>query len=157
MGGFVIMDIICTDPSELVNSHSRNVIIGVVDKQPGASFNDFTSDINVILGKVNDENKTRYIMGDFNINLLHYDTDIAVQTFIDTLSSQSFYPTISKPTRITDNSATLIDNIVTNDFKNHAAGVLITDIIDHLPVFLIIDKLITRKGTVQKSTHKARF
>ena len=93
---------------ELVNNHSRNVII--VYKPPGASFNDFTIDINVILEKVTDENKRCYIMGDFNINLLHYDTDIAVQTFIDTLSSQSFNPTISKPTRITDNRATLIDN-----------------------------------------------
>ena len=95
-------------------------------------------------------------MGDFNINLLHYDTDIDVQTFIDTLSSQTFYPTVSKPTRITDYSATLIDNIITNDFKNHTAGVLITDISDHLPVFVVIDSL-REKVQDKKSTHRARF
>ena len=55
------------------------------------------------------------------------------------ISLQSFYPTINEPTRITESSATLIDNILTNDLHNHTAGVLISDISDHLPVFLIID------------------
>ena len=49
-----------------------------------------------------------------------------------------FYPTISRPTRITNNSSTLIDNIFTNitQHKIHS-GILYLDISDHFPVFNI--------------------
>ena len=80
-------------------------------------------------------------MGDFNINLLECETDNAAKNFADTLASQSFLPTITKPTRITEGTATLIDNILTNDFVNHTTGILETDLSDHLPVFLIADTM----------------
>ena len=59
-------------------------------------------------------------MGDYNINLLEYDTDNSVHNFMNTVLSHSFYPTIDKPTRITAESATLIDNILNNDLVNHS-------------------------------------
>ena len=124
---------------ELINTHTTNVLIGVVYKPPSASYDHFSEHINGILENISNENKKCYLMGDFNINLLQYDTNNTVQNFIDMLSSQSFYPNINKPTRITESSATLIDNILTNDLHNHTAGVLISDISDHLPVFLISD------------------
>ena len=124
---------------EVINSHKSNVIIGIVYKPPCVSGNNFTDHIDEIFSRLNAENKNCYIMGDYNINLLQCDTDITVQHFMNILDSQSFYPTINKPTRITTDSATLIDNILTNDYLNHTAGVLVADISDHLPVFLIID------------------
>jgi exonuclease III len=120
---------------ELVHSNKSNVIIGIVYKPPSVSCNVFTDDMDVMLGRLNAENKKCYIMGDYNVNLLQSDTDNAVQHFMSILDSQSCYPTINKPTRITTDSATLIDNILTNDYSNHTGGVLITDISDHLPVF----------------------
>ena len=51
------------------------------------------------------------------------------------------YPTINKLTRTTDTSSTLIDNIFIKDYSNHCAGDLITDISDHLPVFLVVDSI----------------
>ena len=48
------------------------------------------------------------------------------------------YPLIDKPTRITDISATLIDNIFSNELQHHLNyGILINDIIDHVPIFVI--------------------
>ena len=47
-------------------------------------------------------------------------------------------PLITKPTRVTSNTATLIDNILTNDFVNYPAcvnGLLCADISDHIPIF----------------------
>ena len=49
-------------------------------------------------------------------------------------------PLTSKPTRITTNTATLINNIFTNVFNNKATcvnGLLCTDISDHIPIFHI--------------------
>ena len=96
-------------------------------------------------------------MGDFNINLLQYDTNITVQNFIYMLSSQSFYPTINKPTRITESSATLIDNVLTNDLHNHTAGVVISDISDHLPVFLNIDNSREKFHDERRCSNKRDF
>ena len=44
-------------------------------------------------------------------------------------------PIISKPTRITDNSATLIDNFFINEPCNFESGIIISDISDHFPIF----------------------
>ena len=47
---------------------------------------------------------------------------------------------IKKPTRMTTHSATLIDHIYTNNSQNHiTAGILIDDISDHLPTFILIE------------------
>ena len=49
-------------------------------------------------------------------------------------------PLINRPTRISKTSATLIDNIFTNnhsDLVNSCHGILITDISDHFPIFHI--------------------
>ena len=45
--------------------------------------------------------------------------------------SASFLPLISKPTRVTDQTATLIDNIFCNILPVPASGVVLSDISDH--------------------------
>ena len=47
-------------------------------------------------------------------------------------------PLITKPTRLTEFTTTLIDNIFTNEWEtNIESGILINDITDHLPVFCV--------------------
>ena len=77
-------------------------------------------------------------MGDFNINLLHAETSRYAYDFLISLQSFSFIPTIDKPTRVYSNSATLIDNILTNkvDVKI-TSGNIISDISDHYSQFCI--------------------
>ena len=41
-----------------------------------------------------------------------------LNTFFDNVTSQEFYPKITRPTRISENSSTLIDNIFNNDLGN---------------------------------------
>ena len=49
--------------------------------------------------------------------------------------SSGFHPKITLPTRITDRSSTLIDNILTNVYdNNHISGILINKIWDHQPI-----------------------
>ena len=61
--------------------------------------------------------------------------------------SNGFYPLISKPTRITSHSATLIDNIFSNDLDNHKfSGILWSDISDHLPIFQITNCSVKTKS-----------
>ena len=84
-------------------------------------------------------------MGDFNLDLLKIDENQYTKPFINQMFSSTFYPLISKPTRITNFSATLIDNIFVNNLDEcHKCGILFTDLSDHLPVFQITSSL--KKG-----------
>ena len=82
-------------------------------------------------------------MGDYNINLLNYDVHKNTAEFTDMMYANSFIPLVTRPTRITQSSATLIDNIFTNDLENLATsmqGILVADITDHFPVAYINTK-----------------
>ena len=78
-----------------------------------------------------------YLLGDFSINLLNHDSHLGTGAFIDMLFSYSFVPLITRPTWVT---ATLIDNILTNNVENinHSdQDILVTVMTDHYPVFHI--------------------
>ena len=77
-------------------------------------------------------------MGDFNINLLHVETSRYAYDLLLSLQSFSFIPTIDKPTRVYNNSATLIDNILTNKFDvKITSGNIISDISGHYSQFCV--------------------
>ena len=71
---------------------------------------------------------------------MNHDSHLDTGAFIDLLSSYPFVPLITRPTRVTATTATLIDNILTNNVENinHSdQGILATDVTDHYPVFHI--------------------
>ena len=54
-------------------------------------------------------------------------------------TSGGFYPLVSLPTRLTDNTATLIDNIWTNKVgAKIGSGLVRVRLSDHLPVFAFV-------------------
>ena len=76
---------------------------------------DFNSNyLNNLLEKISKEQKSVFLLGDFNINLLNYNVHNPTNEFLDSLASNSFLPYILQPTRITSHSKTLIGNIFTN-------------------------------------------
>ena len=89
---------------------------------------------------ITEEKKICYIAGDFNIDLLKSDTNCHTKDFFDTLISNLFVPHITLPTRITNRSQTLIDNIFSNnpEFENCTSGNFTFSISDHLAQFLIV-------------------
>ena len=67
-----------------------------------------------------------------------------VNQFLENFLSNNFISQITLPTRITEKTATLIDNIITNSYKhisNCVSGNITTYISGHLPQFLIIENL----------------
>ena len=88
--------------------------------------------------KLSATGKTIYIMSNANINLLHATTCNYAQNFLFSLQSFSLTPTIDKPTRVHNNTATLIDNILTNNMQNKiTSGNIISDISDHFLNFVL--------------------
>ena len=97
------------------------------------------------LAKINKENKECYISGDFNIDLLKYDTNNEYSEFLNTVTSSGFLPHILHPTRITEYSSTIIDNIYGNNFQHKSqSGNILIKFADHFSQFLSISKEITK-------------
>ena len=62
------------------------------------------------------------------------------EKYLDMLYANNFIPLITKPTRITDHSKTLIDHIYTNmPLSEVLSGIAVCDISDHLPVFCVMN------------------
>ena len=59
--------------------------------------------------------------------------------FYNDMQTKMLLPTISRPTRITSSSSTLIDNIFVNKLNNFKSGIFTIDISDHLPIFIKYD------------------
>ena len=80
-------------------------------------------------------------MGDFNIDLLKYDSHPPTSEFLEINLAQSILPTINKPTRVTASTASLIDNFFTNisEPTELISCIIPIDLSDHFPIFLIIN------------------
>jgi hypothetical protein len=82
-------------------------------------------------------------MADFNLNLLNYHSHQRTGEFLDIMYSNMFIPLITRPSRITYNSATLINNIFTKNLDTYSfSGLLFTDtvfwtIYQFLAIFVI--------------------
>ena len=77
---------------------------------------------------------------DHNYDLLKSTEHKKTQQFLDTLLNQELFPTITRPTRITKQSATLIDNVFIslNLHKKFDSSILINDMSDHLPTLTLL-------------------
>jgi len=120
---------------ELNVEGGKNVVIACIYRTPGSELELFSNHVDNFLKAVN-KNKSIYLCGDFNIDLLRSDKHCGTKHFLDMLYSYGLFPMINKPTRVTSVSATLIDNIFTNSFSSESkSGILCNDISDHLPIF----------------------
>ena len=80
------------------------------------------------------ESLNKFITGDFNYDLSNQDNE-HVCNFIEMMLKGHYFPVINKPTRITDTSAAVLDQIWTNLHHQHIkSGVILNSLSDHLPV-----------------------
>ena len=106
-----------------------------VYRAPGHNISTFCDNIVPIIDDGH-RNGKKFVCGDFNINILQHESDDSVRQFLDSMYALGLYPLITKPTRITRTTATIIDNIFTNDIElKYVCGLIIDDSSDHLPIF----------------------
>ena len=120
---------------EIISPKRKNLVVGTIYHPPSSDHNAFLLEIQQLLSNPSLQNKHCILMGDFNINLLKCDDDNFSQDFFDSLLSSSFIPLITRPTRLSSHSCTLIDNIFSNVDKETESGVILSDISDHCPIF----------------------
>ena len=87
----------------------------------------------------NQGRKTIILAGDFNIDLINFGKDEISKSLINLTASYGLAPIISRPTRVTDHSATLIDHIYINKVEKIICSNVVTfDLSDHLGTYIKI-------------------
>ena len=92
-----------------------------------------------IVGKISrQKNHSIVLRLDHNLDFLKQEVHSPTRSFIERILDLGLYPTVSRPTRITKNSATLIDNILVSQslIEKFKSNVVLDDISDHLPTVI---------------------
>ena len=106
-----------------------------------------------------------YFCGDYNIDLLKVKRFQFNEEYFDSILTAGYIPTITLPTRLSENS-TLIDNVLTNNVSNNGtkAFILNIHISDHQPIMLFTNdqtpaaktQVITIRTNSDESKHRFR-
>ena len=128
---------------KIKNKKSKNSVCGCVYRHPNRDPTKVFEYLETTFAQLNKEKQNIFIMEDFNFHLLQYayKTHNLTDDFITTVTSNSFLPYVLQPTRLTDHSSTVIDNIFSNitDFET-TSGNITTMIVDYFAQFLIVKK-----------------
>ena len=131
-----------------IRTNTKNLLLTSAYRPPNTDSRMFINEYQSLL-KCHQESKLKSFIGiDHNMDLLHCDQHRFTQEFLELHYNYNLYPLINKPTRITKSSATLIDNIFLN-LENESdcrSELLIDDLSDHLPCFLICQNIALSKS-----------
>ena len=126
-----------------LRSHEK-CIISSMYRPPNVDINSFQSCYNSLLCEMTKKKPKAIVVGlDHNLDFLKSATHRGTNQFIQHNLDFNLIPTITRPTRITNTSATLIDNIIVSQSLcgSYLSSVLIDDISDHMPTACVIKSL----------------
>ena len=112
------METVFIEIDKFIFNADSNIVIGIIYRMPNSSvdvFNDHIADIMNVIQKVR---KLCYLMGGLNIDFLKAGDHRATGELLDVLYCTNVFPLITKPTRVTHMTDTLIDHILTNNFDD---------------------------------------
>ena len=127
-------------------------ILGVY-RPPSGDLRIFNDSFSELLSKDGFSSKSSIVSGDFNACLINAGNHTATDDLKNIFYTFGFFPTITSPTRIQNNSMTVLDQIWINCPVEFSSGILLCDITDHLPIFTFID--ITKRDI--NATHLKKF
>lgn len=137
-----------------ISLNGKSYVVGEIYRVPNTNIQLFLDNYFFIIEKVMNENKEILIGSDQNLDLIKLDGQKHIQEFLDINYSNGILPVINKPTRVTHETATLIDNIYSSYRGSYTAGVLRSYISDHFPIFYLFGN---RKQNISKSQEKLQF
>ena len=126
---------------EMKNKRGKKFLCGCIYHHPYTDISNFIGYMEATLSKIN-QNEYVFLMGDFDIDLLQYESHAHTDDFLNTMISHSFVSYIHQPTRVTDHSATVIDNIFSSitDYKT-VSGNITSLIADHFCLVPLANKI----------------
>ena len=133
-----------------VIQNNKHFIIGSCYRPPSQSnYSNFISSFFQKVSFLNSQSDDLIICGDFNLDLLKIQTINNVSDFYDNVNTLSLVPTITKPTRVSTNCHSLIDNILVSKPFNYSSGLLSFDVSDHFPIFIIYNNFFNQSHSAE--------
>ena len=122
---------------------SKTIFVTSIDRPPNTNFDDFKTYIDNILLSLSRNECPLIICSDFYMDQLKInECSNNASTFYNGLNAMALMPTIYKPTRLTNSSCTLIDEIFASNLRNFVSRIFTIDISDKLPIFIICIKIV---------------
>jgi exonuclease III len=128
-------------------SNTKKCIVGSVYR-PGTAhptltasdaFVNFSELLSNVLDELSSFNIPIYLLGDLNLDVLQVNASSNVSDYINLLFSYGLLQVITRPTRCTDHSATLIDHIITNSqLSSYETCIITSSVSDHFPVVFFL-------------------
>ena len=110
----------------------RSVVIAVVYSHPRTDANASTETLNNKLGEIDCKKNDFYLIGNINLNISKNDCSLSAISYLSMLESNDVFQLITKPTRVTKNSASLINHIFISALSNSIfPGMILNDINDY--------------------------
>jgi hypothetical protein len=122
------------------DNNEKDIYLVNIYRPPKANYSsetihDFIAELSRIMYDICNSNSIIIMLGDFNIDLLKMHERIHFKDYFLAMIGLGLLPHITLPTRLTETSSTLIDNIYSNiPHNNHlrcTSGILVSDISDH--------------------------
>ena len=135
----------CMVELQLLN---RKMYVGSIYRPPNTNINKFNFKFKWLVKEISKTNAD-YILGmDHDLNFLKSQRHSKTQEFLENILMSEMIPCIMRPTHITQNSATLIDNILISRkiYAEAKCGILLSDISDHFPCIMTWPNVLRSKS-----------
>ena len=120
-----------------LKTDTRNILLVSGYRHPNCNVRTFLKEYSNLIMSLKRNRHHEIIIGiDHNLNLLKANSHSDTNEFLELNLRKSLIPCISKPTRTTHKTASLIDNIMASSTAhcNHTPYILVDDISDHMPI-----------------------
>ena len=134
----------------------KKYFVSTIYRHPGYKIDKFIDDYSQCLEQLTKINQLFYILGDLNINT----SNISLQAFkfLNIAESNGAIHLITKPTRVTAGSSSIIDHIITNDLVHKGSPfVILSNLTDYYPIMCAITPSCDFKTKVSLYTDKKQF
>ena len=127
-----------------LKTNSSNVLLISGYRPPNTNPRQFMKEYRDVLTKLKEVKGHELIIGmDHNFDLLKSANNKTTSKFLDLNIERDLTPCITKPTRVTNRTATLIDNIlISNRLQyNYTPYVVVDDLSDHYPALVVLNNI----------------
>ena len=122
-----------------LKTDTRNILLVSGYRPPNCNVRTFLKEYNNLVSKLKKNKSHQIIIGiDHNLDILKANSHPQTNEFLEMNLRKSLIPCISRPTRITHSTASLIDNIMASPILqcNYTPYILVDDISDHRPLMV---------------------
>ena len=124
-----------------LKTDTRNILLVSGYRPPNSNVRKFIKEYKMLIKALRHSKHHSIVIGiDHNLDLMKVHKHAQTNEFLEVNLKNNLMPCVSKPTRITTSTATLIDNIfISERLVNHVSpSIIVNDMSDHLPIHILL-------------------